>query len=607
MKIQYLIGGDFGHGETTVSKFDLAKGILQHEPIVKSSKDEEKKVISAICKDRQSGRWKFVLNESDYVNPYLNACLKGRISEIKDDPERVEAFKAFIGLVFDAILDNDNDLTYNPETGEKNFMFFIACPSGWEEKDHNAPKEYIEFFRQVLPAEWVIKESDAAFFKFKEQYAGQTVLIIDIGSSTIDFTAYGDDRLICSFGANEGAHQVERTLLEYIEETEETHPEAYMEVKQWNEAHGNARIRIRQGEELYIREQKENFHTYEKDCIDLSLRCHQLAPLFPNKTKRLLDYTYSRQEFDKIIGTYKQNLRKALLEAKQRLVSKGFTPDTVILSGGASRMTFIEEMLREIFPSSDIETDGHPEYVVSDGIVEYAKVYVLCEESIRKLFEEFCSWADCPDHSLKNPPKTVLAQKIKRSIESAMDAGDAELLQKELTVRYVDPEPTPEADRTAFKYLYDTADDIIAHFSDFAEKFSDIVNGILNRDLNDYFSDKIKELIRTHYKKEIDIRFSVDIDLSDFIKTLRFTLSKPMKNLGWTGWFYFKDRDISRNREVRKEAAEHLVKEYKSYFEGWTVNLGENTMQQIIDQIKTAVHDKIRQTVSENELFKLTK
>ena len=280
----YLIGIDFGHGETTASYYDTEnpnKGV-QRLHILDGNNDEDSKVESAVCRDKKTGEWRFAVN-TDYSSPDFSIQFKAPMDEIT--AEKKEAFSAFIRLVFEHILKNQDFLEYNPQTGEKNFKMYIACPSGWGKKEDDTQiqvecvrqrdrhgwgkkeddtqiQEYRKFVSGIIPVEWVIKESDAAYFKFKAKKstpANSTVLVIDIGSSTIDFTYYGrkvdgaDSSL--SDGQKHGASMVERSICKYFKENDEDYQEAE------KEAIKLPKVKWMDMVTHYVKNQKEVFYT----------------------------------------------------------------------------------------------------------------------------------------------------------------------------------------------------------------------------------------------------------------------------------------------------------------------------------------------------------
>ena len=394
----YLIGIDFGHGETTASYLDTEnpdKGVQQLH-ILDGNSAETYKVESAVCRDENTGEWRFAVNDADYSSPNYSIQFKARMDEIK--PEDKEAFSAFIRLVFEHIIDNQHFLKYNPQTGEKNFKLYIACPSGWGTKEDDTQiQKYREFVSSIIPVEWVIKESDAAYFKFKAKKKGipanLTVLVIDIGSSTIDFTCYGNEIVgpdsSLSNGEKHGASLVERSICKYFKENDEDYQEAEKNAAEY------PKVKWLDAVTHYVKSKKEIYYTKELTILTLDFSQGNISPLLPRK--RVFDSVRLEKETleDKILAWYKKLLKGDLEAVRNKLQNV----EVVILTGGASRMPWLQRLVRDVFSSSTkIIRDNEPSYVVSDGIAAYAYAVYQLEKQIKDAIDSF--WKKYNDENL---------------------------------------------------------------------------------------------------------------------------------------------------------------------------------------------------------------
>lgn len=80
-------------------------------------------------------------------------------------------------------------MRYN-SPNDKNFELGIACPFGWVRENPNAQQEYLDFFRNEcgVPIDFCMIENDATSYSQGERFnVDGTVLVIDIGTSVIDF------------------------------------------------------------------------------------------------------------------------------------------------------------------------------------------------------------------------------------------------------------------------------------------------------------------------------------------------------------------------------------------------------------------------------------
>lgn len=394
--VRYLIGIDFGHGETTASYIDLqeTQPTSHSLNILDGNSEDSKKVESCVCRDKQSSVWRFARDFMDYSSPDFNIGFKAPMNEIT--PENKEAFQAFIYLVFEHILKNQNFLRYDPETGERNFSLYMACPSGWNKDDKTQIHQYLEFFKEIIPAEWVIKESDAAYYKFKDKKAFQSksVLVIDIGSSTIDFTSYNEKGRNLTEGYKHGASRVERDIFKYFEQTNEVSCAAIQELKDAIQQDEYKNIRWKNAIIHYIKELKEEFYTKEFVYLSLDIKNSRILP---GLKKRLFDDIAIDKSLleETILLSYIDALRNDFTT-----ISAQVQPEIVVLTGGASRMPWLQMLVKDVFAQAKVLKDNNPSYVVSDGIVAYAFANYLRDKKLREALEVF--WNEYTDKKLSD-------------------------------------------------------------------------------------------------------------------------------------------------------------------------------------------------------------
>ena len=404
---QYCVCIDFGHGETTASYIDLTATYPENKEgaydvpklnILKGSTDEARKVETVICRG-EDGQWKFATDQEDFARPDLAMQFKAEVNKMEEDDK--EHYKAFINLVFKAIIANNNSLHFdenNPQ--DRNFDLCIACPSAWGEDDKNGHNSVIEdyknFFLEALPIneiKFIIRESDAAFFKFihlTKQNPNLKILVIDLGSSTIDFTYYPhNENNKYPQGAANGASRVERAIQDWCTETQDTYKKAKSVIPAVLEETDNKKINWEMSVRHYIKEQKEVFYTKSQNKMGLNLQTSRVVgDILTDKIETkydCLDILYHcniNKEFldDPILTDYRSDLKDDL----KRLHNSGMAPEMILLTGGASRMPWIKDLVEDVFQGTEVFCDNNPSYVVSDGIALYA----YADSKFRKMLEE---------------------------------------------------------------------------------------------------------------------------------------------------------------------------------------------------------------------------
>lgn len=475
----YIIGIDFGHGETSAAMLEYQDVKIPEVTPTDESAPEQKswdakqirramdkaeatrkdlsingdvKVVkSVIYYDRQS--------ENYYINPSW-ADIKRNISGLKEGEEpyirayfkgpliagrgtknggnnlpaigeqQKEAFAKYIKRVYDNII-RLNGL--NPSKGD--FKIYVACPSEWG-KEPEQVRLYKEFLiQQGVPCEEVIAESRAAYMSYRDSIIGNSVqreensttegmtenpesivhkniLVIDFGSSTIDFTWYGEDSLRpVTDGSQHGAKQVEEDLFYYIREHEEPARKGFEVFAKG--LHGDKDV----AEDIMIlimRDIKEQFY---KEILGNNpspeLQEIQIKDIFfikdPVTNKVMIprdlrfgfedDVYYGKKEVKEILvkSGYYAAVEKAFVDFRDRKEVAGRV-DHVILTGGASKMDFVVELVEKVFgvvnytrrvttdnqtvPQSGMETltiDDNPSFSISRGIAKFGLYHYLSE------------------------------------------------------------------------------------------------------------------------------------------------------------------------------------------------------------------------------------
>lgn len=217
---EFIIGIDFGHGETSACFYDLQNS---KEPLLDLDMSPGKKTtISAVAILEQEGRDTISIGAAAIQNaPYakdFQVSFKKRPSEMTS-VER-NRMLLFMKGVYSGILDR------HPDFKTRDHVVYIARPSQdklWKSEED----AYLKIAEEAgLPVAGIQRESRAAYFRARTQTGTKIdtqvkngVLIVDFGSSTIDFT-YLNEKLSMPIddGCTLGASEVERSLLKYAME-----------------------------------------------------------------------------------------------------------------------------------------------------------------------------------------------------------------------------------------------------------------------------------------------------------------------------------------------------------------------------------------------------
>lgn len=349
-----FIGFDLGHGESAVAR---AYSNATREPEILEYQGE-RSFITAVAKD---GR--MVRIGAQAVNI---AALKGKNAEVYlkfknrdlSDPAMTKATKLFAKTVF-------QDLAHEMKIkGLKESHFLIGCPSGWSAAERDGYGRLLQ--EAGLLQNRVVPESRAALMTALEQgYLSledtrSSVLIVDIGSSTTDFTYCVD------LGAEDIGHNIlgsglldtlifERNLARQtqkkdIEKLLKKYPHYQPILEYW----------CRQLKEQYFNGNGEKAEMIKRLPVgkgvlfEIAMDKHDAQAILKAPIAALNQFSWPAT-FDFALG-----------EAKEYLA--GRTPQIVLLTGGASRLPLVAPACEKAFPNSKVVRGAEPEFAIARGL-----------------------------------------------------------------------------------------------------------------------------------------------------------------------------------------------------------------------------------------------
>ena len=396
--MNYILGIDFGHGETAASYmlFDdtvkIDKNQIKGVRLQPSTNKDQYKIASTIHQSKD-GEYKL---DAAYGN--LKLAFKSKITQGLDIDaplnrysehdqkivNNLRAFRAFIKAVY------SNALKYNSDVFQSdgaNVDLYIAAPTKWTSDEKLAYKNFVEkaLNRKVG---WVISESEAAFFAKHEKGA---VLVVDYGSSTIDYTLVIDNEKNdidkCS-NDTYGAGVIDQEFFNAYRNTDD-YKEKLSVAKSELRRTGNMHIDIDSFILFWMRKAKEIAYTDNAPFIEMSGHLKAIAPDCND-----VEFKWTCFDFEELINDYKSIIVKDFQDLKEEvdnvLRARGINClSKIILSGGAAIMPWVSDSLSSIWGIDPVR-DSTPSYVVSDGIVYYA----AAQESGRKKIMDYLDKLD---------------------------------------------------------------------------------------------------------------------------------------------------------------------------------------------------------------------
>jgi hypothetical protein len=303
-------------------------------------------------------------------------------------------------------------------------VIYIGHPSSW---GLTSRQEYQSLFRDSrnkhLRNAVVKPESRAALVHAYEHSADKeainSTLVIDIGSSTIDFTYVKN--LVpyeLDLGNKFGARLIDQQLLNYVIDRQPD-PEI------WRGEYGKlieiyedqaeltdrgkyllylcrkAKERFFSGVEIVIEEQDSRYKPVFDEFWDF-LRGVDINQILERPLVSL-----AGNPLDGSGKSWKAQYLALLAEAKNQLISRNLIswghPKLIIFTGGGSRMPFTLELCHEVFGATPCFSDTEPSLSVSKGLAQFGRRELLVR-SFRESVKSYC----CPGGELEQDISTLI-------------------------------------------------------------------------------------------------------------------------------------------------------------------------------------------------------
>ncbi|MBD2449124.1 Hsp70 family protein [Nostoc sp. FACHB-152] len=383
MRIIETIGFDLGHGETAV-----AKAIVESiEPPQMLEVNNKKNQITALGWHPKLG---YLVGEQALIQAGVTQLAITFKQKPNNDPEYRKTISTFLATYYSQLKESKQI-----EGGESSY-FYVGCPSGWSTSDR---AEYQKLLQEAgIPQLNVIPESRAAFMQAKE--AGKleydkllsSVLIVDIGSSTTDFTLVKSlHEIPIDFGSNTlGASLIDKAI---FARTLAQHQQKTLLEKVFQEyPHHQARC------ELACRKAKEDFFSNEQLYSDPQSFARGFESIneqiyfIPQVNKLMMEEILNQPLAELGQKSWMRSFQNSVSEAKQKLEQLGIVPKLVLMTGGASRMKFTHQICQQMFPEPEtlLRPDPEPERCIALGLARVGRWDLRAtafEQEVNKLLD----------------------------------------------------------------------------------------------------------------------------------------------------------------------------------------------------------------------------
>ncbi len=349
-----FIGYDLGHGETCVTRVSARSN---REPEILEYAGE-KTFVTAVARDKTGVRiGAQAVNQAALGGGKTEIWTKFKSRDFTQD-KMVLPTRLFTKTLFESL------------TAEKKIKglqashIVLGCPSGWQEAER---EKYAELMHSSgLANVRVVPESRAALMTALEQgylsleAARASVLIVDIGSSTTDFTWCVD------LEAEDVGHNILGSgLLDTLifEQNLARQPQR-AKIEKLMASYPYYRPIL----EYWCRLAKEQYFTGEETPVESLKR-------LPVGEGVIFEIRIDKTDAKAILSTpiaalngfsWPETFDYALQEALEHL--GGRAPETVLLTGGASRLPLIGPACEKAFPKAQIVRGAEPEFSIGRGL-----------------------------------------------------------------------------------------------------------------------------------------------------------------------------------------------------------------------------------------------
>lgn len=372
-KIEYVIGIDLGHGETSAAICPLQwdTPVEQLDPVKDLEMGGNKKVIPSAITILDNGNAYIgdsAFNPEILKQAEVHVCFKKAPKDINGESEKL--MMRFMQEVYKRIRENNSAMLT-----DNNHLVYIATPSGWDKQTQDL---YLQMAKQAgLPMGGITKESRAAFVRAQHdvtsglgKYVDKGAIVFDMGSSTLDFTYMTSNSKLIDHGYDCGASFIEKTI---FKNCEEKFPAIQQFEKKYEKLTPFLLFEARKvKEQVYFDPNLKVKKTinFEDLIDDEDFEDDRFKMVFqPKELNSLLEQVgYIKEIEDAAYDFVNNHIHNASVYG-------------VFLTGGASRMDFIKPLVSKCWnvPESQIYRDQDPSLTISQGVAEVARMDLRTE------------------------------------------------------------------------------------------------------------------------------------------------------------------------------------------------------------------------------------
>ncbi len=389
-EISEIIGFDLGHGETAIAKVSVHKNEDPQMLEIFGKKSQ----ITAIGQHPVTG--KVVIGEVATKLQGVKMLDIGFKTADLSQAEARESIHQFFKAVVDYLIEK------NTIRGEKDSFYVVGCPSAWNTMPFQGDT-LLEAYQKVLKDVddihiKVVPESRAAFMQAREGglltigELSNNVLVIDLGSSTTDLTLVkgGRGHQPFDFGIPLGAAMIDEGILKHSLDLSinKDRRDLRKVFKDRRDLKAKCLIACREAKEAYFNQSEDFADQPIVKLVDVggiyTFRAHVDRKMIEKVINERLDIYNKR--------SWKDTLRFLLKETRQKMEEERLMARTLLFTGGASRMDFVRDITRSVFPEKEIRiiADAEPAFAIAKGLT-YVGRWDLRTLEFMSVIDTFCA------------------------------------------------------------------------------------------------------------------------------------------------------------------------------------------------------------------------
>jgi hypothetical protein len=410
-EITHVIGFDFGDSETALAQVVVNAGDDNPKEIFCNLANNNTGIIQTVVGYKKDGQILVGHKLANFELTELESLHVGfKVMPERGDQDYKRLATDFINHVFEHLCEeNIVDLRIS--------KVIIGHPSRWK---HVKGGEPVEIMNDIIGMTKIGRESQfelvpesrgamlegikAGLFAKASQHQSGWVLVVDMGSSTSDFTAVNISQKTSApvdYGEEIGARLIDRAIAQLALQQ---HKEKDRLCQLFNDA-GRAQF------ELFCREMKERYYSGQDRALGtfsslVGENEYIFIPVVLTKeTMRTITCEYPLVKINGEHLTWRDGFKKTLQQVKKDLKKSGIDDiRAILLTGGASRMDFIADVCKEVFPelNSAIARSPKPSFDIANGLARWGRLQIQTDQFTRDI-DIFCD------------------QKIKGTVETHVD------------------------------------------------------------------------------------------------------------------------------------------------------------------------------------------